>query len=84
MIFESQYTSDFLYDIVCSESESYMLGDINSDLLMYILDVVLIISFILEESIPTNLEFLASDLNQDDVVNVLDVVNIVNIILGES
>ena len=84
MIFESQYTSDFLYDIVCSESESYMLGDINSDLLINILDVVLIISFILEESIPTNLEFLASDLNQDDVVNVLDVVNIVNIILGES
>ena len=39
------------------------------------------INFILEESIPTDYEFLASDLNEDERIDVLDVIALVNIIL---
>ena len=46
MIFESQYTSDFLYEVVCSESDNYLIGDINNDSFINVLDIVLILSFI--------------------------------------
>jgi hypothetical protein len=61
--FFSQYTS--------------MLGDINGDQLINILDVILLVSVILED------EYIQSgDLNSDGSVDVLDIVSIVNIILG--
>ena len=63
--FFSQYTS--------------MLGDINGDQLINILDVILLVSVILDG------EYIQSgDLNSDGSVDVLDIVSIVNIILGED
>ena len=62
------------------ESE-YVLGDINMDELVNILDIVLVVQHILEEIIidPSNL-YLA-DMNEDGLVNILDIVAIVSIIL---
>ena len=57
-------------------------GDVNSDGLINVLDVVNIINFILSINIPVGDQFILSDINQDDVINVLDVVLIVNIILN--
>ena len=84
MVFETQYTSDFLYDIVCSDNLDAMLGDINSDGMINVLDVVLVIGFILNNSNPTDSEFYLSDINSDGMINVLDVVSIVNLILIDS
>ncbi len=84
MVFETQYTSDFLYEIVCSDSLDAMLGDINSDGMINVLDVVLVIGFILNNSNPTDSEFYLSDINSDGMINVLDVVSIVNLILIDS
>ena len=84
MVFETQYTSDFLYDIVCSDNLDAMLGDINSDSMINVLDVVLVIGFILNNSNPTDSEFYLSDINSDGMINVLDVVSIVNLILIDS
>ena len=53
------------------------LGDINEDQLINILDVILLVSVILDG------EYIQSgDLNSDGSVDVLDIVSIVNIILG--
>ena len=82
MVFESEYTSDFLYDIVCSESENYILGDINYDGIINILDIVVIINFVLGISEPSNNDLVASDMNLDGLINVLDIVALVNIILN--
>ena len=79
--FETQYTSDFLYEIVCADDLDTILGDINSDGIINVLDVVLIIGFILNNSIPTDSEFYLSDINEDSIINVLDVVLLVNSIL---
>ena len=81
MEFEFDFTSQFLYEIVCS-SPDYSLGDVNSDSVINILDVILLVNFIIEVNSPTENQFLASDLNEDNVLNVLDVINLVNSILG--
>ena len=59
-----------------------LLGDINQDGLINVLDVVNIINFILSVNTPTDSEFVLSDINEDDIINVLDIVLIVNIILN--
>ena len=55
-----------------------LLGDVNNDGLINILDVVSTVNIILGMA-----EFVdAADYNGDGVINVLDIVSIVNIILG--
>ena len=59
-----------------------VLGDINQDFIVNILDIVLLISFILSSEIPSDNQFLSSDINADGIINILDVVSIINIILN--
>ena len=70
-----------IYDLL-SENEDMLLGDVNSDGLINVLDVVSVINFILSINIPVGDQFVLSDITEDDVINVLDVVLIVNIILN--
>ena len=58
-----------------------MLGDINIDSDLNILDVVILVNFVLGIQIPANLEFIAADLNSDGILNVLDIVQLINVIL---
>ena len=58
------------------------IGDVNLDAVIDILDVVNILNFVLEQSIPSDDEFLLSDINSDGYLNILDIVLIVNIILS--
>ena len=57
------------------------LGDINMDSMINILDIVILVNFILDFQIPSELEFISSDLNNDMLLNILDIVQLVNIIL---
>ena len=57
-------------------------GDVNSDNILNILDIVSIIQFILGESEFNTLQICISDVNNDDLANILDIVIIVNLILG--
>ena len=59
-----------------------IVGDINQDDVINILDVVSLINFILGVNTPNEYEQLAADLNQDLNINVLDVVILVNTILS--
>ena len=52
-------------------------GDINSDGTVNVVDIVLAVNIILENTYNQ-----AADLNDDDVVNVIDIVLLVNLILG--
>ena len=62
--------------------DSYILGDITLDGFVNVTDIILLINFILDDEIPTDLEFEIADMNMDENLNVLDVIGIVNIILG--
>jgi len=61
---------------------SVLQGDVNSDTIVNILDVVMLVNFVLGSDSPEGTEFNAADYNQDGILNILDVVSIVNIILG--
>ncbi len=57
--------------------DNFILGDVNQDGILNILDVVLIINLVL-----SNQYNLIADVNEDSSVNILDVVMMVNILLG--
>ena len=69
-VLEELYYSDTLF------------GDINQDDSINILDIVILINFILDFQIPSEVEFLYSDLNNDNILNILDIVQLVNGILA--
>lgn len=62
-----------------SSDATVMLGDLNNDATINILDAVLMISVILDIDSPPN---AASDMNMDGITNILDVVLLVNLILA--
>ena len=72
------------YEIYFSKAinESIILGDINQDTVIDILDIVLIINFILGQNNPSIGEQIASDLNNDGTINIQDIILIINIILN--
>ena len=57
-------------------------GDLNSDELINVLDVITMVNIILGEINPGNNQFTAGDLNDDGLINVVDIIVLVNIILG--
>ena len=56
---------------------SSLVGDVNADGLVNILDVVLLVNMVLSDEYNAS-----SDLNNDGVINILDVVVLVNTILN--
>jgi len=72
-------------ELVCDEGSLAIgiIGDINLDQHIDILDIVLLLNFILEMNIPSENQFWSSDLNQDQILNILDIVILVGIILEQ-
>jgi len=56
-------------------------GDVNIDNLVNVVDVVFMVSIIMDELETTNEQFLNADLDENQVINVSDIVTLVNIIL---
>ena len=63
-------------------SDSFLSGDLNTDSLLNVLDLVVAINIILDTSGPNSNEVLIGDLNNDSNFDVLDIVLLVNIILS--
>ena len=84
LIITSGYTGGESIDIPINISlqESILIGDVNSDMEINILDVVLLVNHILDNIELTDEQLIISDLNQDGVVNIIDVVLLVNMILS--
>ena len=73
---------DSIYDLVytlINDLNSNLIGDINSDGIVNVIDAVILINIILEIESPIP----GADINGDEVINVLDVVFLVNIILSK-
>ena len=70
------------YIIFPSINGNIILGDLNFDDIINILDIVILVNFILDNNEPNNNEFSASDLNGDNQLNVLDVIQLINLILN--
>ena len=59
-------------------------GDVNFDGSLNVSDVVLMVNFVLNTSVPSEEQELTADLNQDEVVNIVDIILLVNDILGTT
>ena len=59
-----------------------ILGDVNFDNQVNIVDIVILVNFIIGETMPSDEEFIAADLNDDGIINVIDIIQIVNMILN--
>lgn len=57
-------------------------GDVNSDFMLNILDIVAIVGYIMDTNTFDDEEFGLADLNHDGIVNVVDVVQLVNNVLA--
>ena len=69
---------DELWGAINDKFNQYILGDLNSDNYVNVLDVLIVINMLLEIT-PID---LSADFNNDGVVNIIDAVTLVNIILG--
>ena len=77
---DTEWMISVIYDLI--NSNDSVLGDVNQDGIINILDVVTIINIILSTGVPTENQLSNSDLNNDEVINILDVVILVNLILN--
>ena len=66
---------------VSSKGYGGMLGDINGDTVIDVLDVLMTYNFVLEKNEPTAAQFAAADVNHDNTIDVLDVLIIYNFVL---
>ena len=62
--------------------DDFILGDVNGDDIINVLDVVSVVGHIMGTNLLQPPYDQAADLNEDGVINVLDVVGLVNIILN--
>ena len=65
-------------------SHNGIMGDLNEDSTINILDIVLLVNIIINNIIPSNHIQWSGDLNTDTILNVLDIVLAVNIVLDAS
>lgn len=70
------------YNIV-SVFEDIILGDVNFDSSLDVIDIVLLVSFIIGGSEFNQDQIITSDLNEDNSIDVLDIVSLINIILNQ-
>ena len=70
-----------LFDDWYLSTLEYILGDINQDQNIDILDVISMVNIILGSLQPNIVEFLSSDINEDEVINIQDVIILIAIIL---
>jgi carboxypeptidase D len=68
--------------VIFPVSQNFILGDLNNDELVNIIDVVLLVNYVLDLSEITPSVMQLGDLNSDGILNILDIVTIVNLILG--
>jgi choice-of-anchor B domain-containing protein len=59
----------------------FQMGDINADVVVDILDIVMIVAYIIDDTPLTESEQFVADMNMDEIVNILDIMAIVHFIL---
>ena len=63
------------------ENIAILIGDLNQDTSISILDIILLLNIILDSEIPTSYQLSAGDINQDNILNILDIISLINLIL---
>ena len=84
LIFNTNYndviSNQISFTILLDQSD--LIGDLNYDGEINVVDVIIVVNFALFITIPNESELLLADLNEDDTINIMDVVQLINIILN--
>ena len=75
------YEADFGFILIVDEESQLLLGDINGDESINILDIVMVANYTLGQAEFTDEQIQTADLNGDSTINILDIVQIINIVL---
>ena len=67
--------------VIDVHNDGLQLGDVNQDNDVNIMDIITLVDFVLENSIPTDLEISLSDIDYSGELDVLDIISLVNLIL---
>ena len=76
---------DWFFGYIGEPEEDFeveLYGDVNFDSYVDVTDIVLMVGFVLNQSTPTEEQFLTADMNQDGILNILDVITLVSEIIG--
>ena len=68
---------DFIIEYVATNSS--ILGDVNNDEILNVLDVVIIVNMVLGSE---SLNYFSADMNSDGAINVQDIIILINLILN--
>ena len=68
--------------ILTLQENTIILGDLNQDSIINILDVVQLVNVVLGASNPSSYQLQAGDMNGDEILNIQDIVILINLILG--
>ena len=77
----------WFFDYIGEPEEDFipdLYGDVNFDGSLNVSDIVVMVSFILNTSIPSEEQELTADMNQDGIVNIVDIILLVNGIPGTT
>ena len=66
----------------CIQLYNILLGDVNQDSEINVLDVVIAVNITLGNIIPNASEAYAADINSDYIINILDIVQLINLVLN--
>tara|TARA_Y100000590_G_scaffold438645_1_gene561713 strand:- start:1264 stop:2967 length:1704 start_codon:yes stop_codon:yes gene_type:complete len=72
----------YAFEITVEQECSCSAGDLNEDGILNVIDIVALVSIVLNPSEPTSEELCIGDLNSDGIINVIDIVSLVNNILS--
>ncbi|NOZ07393.1 MAG: hypothetical protein GXO91_00765, partial [FCB group bacterium] len=62
--------------------EDYINGDLNSDNVLGILDIVTLVSIVIGDTEPDDYQLVAGDYNGDGILDILDIVQLVTCVLS--
>ena len=62
--------------------DDLILGDINQDQVIDVLDIVQLVNIILDLSNPSTVESILADINEDNIINIQDVILLVGLVLS--
>ena len=73
---------EFGLEFVFPDSPIYILGDLNQDNFLDILDIVLLVNYIIENLELSQDQINIADFNQDSFIDILDVVSLINFVVS--
>ena len=78
---------DWFFDYIGEPEDDFVVelyGDVNFDGVLNVVDIVLMVGFILNTTIPTEEQELTADVSQDGIINILDVIMVVQEVIGTN